>query len=133
VAPPKTSARRTPNTCTSLAPLVNLLGHVLQVIAHDRAGTADLLDDVAEVVDEEGQGRAALRDGAEETVDFADDVVESGRHAVQRVDEQRVEVEGLEDALDDVGQVALEGQYQFDDRRAAGSGWSLPRRTINSS
>jgi len=89
--------------------LVDLLGHVLQVIAHDRARTADLLDDIAEVVDEEGQGRAALRDGAEETIDFADHVVESGRDAVQRVDEQRVEIERLEDALDDVGQVAFGG------------------------
>ena len=87
--------------------MVDLLGHVLQVIAYDRAGTADLLDDVAEVVDEEGQGRAALRDGAEETINFANHVVKSGRDAIQRVDKQRVEIERLEDAFHDVGQMTF--------------------------
>lgn len=47
-----------------------------------------------------------MRDGAEQAIHCADNVVQNVRHVVEGVDEERIEVQGLEDAVDDVDQVA---------------------------
>ena len=85
--------------------------HVGEIVAHDGArraavGARYLLHDIAEVVDEERERGPALRDGAEQAVHGAHHRCQRTRHVVQRGDQQGVEVEGGEDAVDDVDEVA---------------------------
>lgn len=71
------------------------------------SGTADdVLDDVPEVVDQKVERGSALGDGAEQAVDGADDVANQARHVVDEADQEGVEVQRVEDALDDLDEMA---------------------------
>lgn len=83
------------------------VSHVLSIVADDRRHTADLLDNVSEVVNDKGQRRAALRNRPEQAVHLAHYIVEDACDVVEGVDQERVEIEGLEDAIDNVDKMAF--------------------------
>lgn len=90
---------------------VSCLLHVLCEVADNRAHASDFLDNVSEVVDDKVECFAALSDGPEEAIygayDVCDGVADQRCCVADCRDEKRVEIEGIEDAADDVDEVTF--------------------------
>ena len=67
---------------------------------------SNLLHNISEVIHYERQRRAPLSDSAEQAIDRANHGVDNVSDVVEGGDEQRIEVEALEDAIDDVDEIA---------------------------
>jgi hypothetical protein len=88
---------------------------VVEIIANDAGRAIDVLNNVAQIIDQEVQCRTALRDRSEQAVyhanNISDNTINQTGDVVERVDEQRIQIQTLEDSADNVDQVACCNQY----------------------
>lgn len=63
------------------------VGHILDIVAYDRADISDLLDNISQVVNNELDRRAPLSNGTEKAVYFTNYIVNQARDVIQGVDE----------------------------------------------
>lgn len=95
------------DTGTRPLALTSTMGSLRIAQSMQQAATLPRNDDsLSKVVNQERQSLATLRNRSKKAVDGTDHVTDNARHIVESVDEQRIQVERLEDPSDDIDKVA---------------------------